>query len=63
MPGAKCAGPHLILQHDKSQLAHSNSVIAERIAQQIIGVVRLLKNSKNLKITRINQNNKRRQID
>jgi hypothetical protein len=39
-----------------------NADIAGRITQQIIEVVRSLKLSKNLEITRINQNNKLRQI-
>jgi hypothetical protein len=34
---------------------NQNAVIAERMAQQIIEVVRLLKSSKNLVITRINK--------
>jgi hypothetical protein len=34
----------------------------ERTTQQVIEVARLLKFSNNLEITRINQNNKRRQV-
>jgi hypothetical protein len=37
---------------------NQNAVIAGRIAQQIIEGVKLLKFSRNLDITRINQNNK-----
>jgi predicted ribonuclease YlaK len=40
---------------------NQNAVIAERTTQQFIEVARLLKLSKNIEITGINQNNKRRQ--
>jgi hypothetical protein len=36
---------------------NQNAVIEERTTQQVIEVARLLKLSKNLEITRINQNN------
>jgi hypothetical protein len=57
----KCAGPHLTSECDKPQTAQWKCCHCG-ITQQVIEVARLLKLSKNLEVTGINQNNKRRQF-